>query len=82
MRQRYAIEDAEHPIYQRKPTMTATKTNQKFQRGQKVECNGNKDGTVIGYYRNGMVEVRLWDGDRLVGEVCVSESDVKPLAEV
>ena len=23
MRQRYAIEDAEHPIYQRKPTMTA-----------------------------------------------------------
>ena len=62
--------------------MTATKTNQKFQRGQKVECNGNKAGTVIGYYRNGMVEVRLWDGDRLAGEVCVSESDVKPLAEV
>ena len=60
--------------------MTANKP-QKFQRGQKVECNGNKDGTVIGYYSNGMVEVRLWDGNRMVGVVCVDESRVKPLAE-
>jgi len=82
MKQRYAIEDREHPIY--KPlgaaTMTANKP-QKFPRGQKVECNGNKDGTVIGYYSNGMVEVRLWDGNRMVGVVCVDESRVKPLAE-
>lgn len=52
----------------------------KFQRGDKVECNGNKQAIVLGYYSTAMVEVRLWDGFRHVGDVCVTESDLKPLS--
>ena len=49
----------------------------KFVPGDKVECNGNKQGRVIGYYSTMMVEVRLWDGLRHVGDVCVPETDLK-----
>lgn len=55
----------------------------KFKRGDKVWCNGNPEGTVIGYpyVDSNMVDVRLWQGTRLVGDVCVDESDVKFLKE-
>lgn len=48
-----------------------------FKRGDKVTCNGNREGVVLGYYTEGMVEVRLWQGTRVVGVVCVSESDLR-----
>lgn len=51
----------------------------KFQSGDKVLCNGNPDGMVLRYpYEDSkMVEVQLWDGLRLVGGVCVDESELK-----
>lgn len=52
----------------------------KLKRGDKVEVNGNPNGRVLGYYSERMVEVRLWDGLRHVGDVCVDESDVKAVA--
>lgn len=48
-----------------------------FKAGDKVECNGNKQARIIGYYSEGMVNVRLWDGFRHVGDCCVSASTVK-----
>jgi hypothetical protein len=48
----------------------------KFERGDKVLCNGNPNGRVLGYYSCRMVEVRLWDGLRHVGDVCVDEVDL------
>lgn len=48
----------------------------KFKRGDKVECNGNKEAHILGYYMNGMVEVRLYSGFRHVGDVCVDEKYV------
>ena len=51
----------------------------KFKAGDKVICNGNSDARIIGYYSTAMVEVRLWDGNRLVGTVCVPECDVQHL---
>lgn len=52
--------------------------------GDKVICNGNPDGTVIGPARgtHDMYEVRLWDGSRLVGEVVVSGSELNAAKEV
>ena len=60
--------------------------------GQAVTCNGNKQGRVIGIYSSGgarfvnswgssvedpgIVEVRLWDGFRHVGDVCVDASEL------
>lgn len=54
----------------------------KFKAGDKVEANGNKQGRVIGYpYRDSnIVEVRLWDGFRHVGDIALDESDVKSVA--
>ncbi len=49
----------------------------KFKQGDKVTCNGNPEGVVIGYYSEGMIEVRLWDGARLVGSVVVPIEDIK-----
>ncbi len=51
----------------------------KFKRGDKVECNGNKQASVLDYYFENMVNVRLWDGFRHVGDVCVDEVDLKPI---
>ena len=48
----------------------------KYKVGEAVVCNGNKQGRVIGYYSERMVEVRLWDGFRHVGDVCTSEHDL------
>jgi hypothetical protein len=55
--------------------MTTTAT-QKFTRGQQVTCNGNTEAVVQDYYMAGMVNVRLWQGMRHVGDVCVPESDL------
>lgn len=51
-----------------------------WERGDKVECNGNRGARVIGPYSEGMYEVRLWAGFRHVGDVCVPGSDLKPIA--
>ena len=51
----------------------------KFKTGDKVECNGNNQARVLGYYSTAMVEVRLWDGFRHVGDVCVPECDIKAI---
>ena len=48
-----------------------------FKAGDKVECNGNPNGRVLGYYSEGMIEVRLWDGLRHIGDVCVPVGDVR-----
>lgn len=52
---------------------TATKT---WKRGDKVECNGNKEAVVLDPYGDGMYTVRLWDGLRHVGDVCVGGSEL------
>jgi len=51
----------------------------KFKAGDNVECNGNKESRVIGYYSTVMVDVRLWEGFRHIGDVCVNESELKPI---
>lgn len=43
----------------------------KWNPGDTVICNGNSQARVIGQYSEGMYEVRLWDGLRHVGDVCV-----------
>lgn len=45
-------------------------------RGQHVTCNGNPEAHVLGYYSPTMVEVRLYQGFRHVGDVCVSVRDL------
>ncbi len=52
-----------------------------FNRGDRVEVNGNKDSYILDLYQPGMYEVRLWDGLRHVGDVCVSVEDIKELTE-
>jgi hypothetical protein len=52
-----------------------------FKQGDKVECNGNREGVFIRYYSDGMAEVRLWDGNRLVGDVCAPIEDIKLIQE-
>ena len=51
----------------------------KFEIGDKVVCNGNPEGIVLGYSSEGMVEVRLWQGPRLVGSVVAPEQDLVQL---
>jgi len=53
------------------------KTQEKFKVGDKVECNGNKEAHILGYYTEHMVNVRLYSGFRHVGDVCVDESACK-----
>ena len=48
----------------------------KYTRGQRITCNGNPEGSVLGYYSERMVQVRLWSGFRHVGDVVVSEHDL------
>lgn len=49
----------------------------KFKRGEAVEVNGNKQARILEYYTDKMVNVRLWQGHRHVGDVCIDESDIK-----
>ena len=54
------------------------KTGRKFQIGEQVECNGNKNAVIDRYYGD-MYEVKLFSGCRLVGGVCVGETEIKKL---
>lgn len=48
--------------------------------GDKVSCNGNPNGVVIkvDYWDEiYFYTIRLWDGFRLVGEVCTGESSLR-----
>jgi len=47
-----------------------------YENGQKVVCNGNPEATIIRQYSEGMYEVRLYCGNRHVGDVCVSARDL------
>lgn len=52
----------------------------RFQQGDKVLVNGAY-GRILGYYSTRMVDVRIWDNFRHVGDVCVDESDLQPWTE-
>ena len=54
-------------------------TVQRFKRGNKVMVNGNKQARILGYYDGNMVEVRLWNGFRHVGDVCVDQNEIVQL---
>ena len=71
MRQRYAIEDAEHPIYQRKPTMTATQPQKSWElRKEKVLARINTERSV---FINPSKNALDWQaGLQLVGKGLVS----------
>jgi len=54
-------------------------TKENFKVGDKVVCNGNKEANVIEVCVDkleGMYLVRLWDGSRRIGEVCISGQDL------
>ena len=48
----------------------------KFKSGDRVICNGNRESYVLDYYTDKMVNVRLWSGQRHVGDVCVHEDEL------
>ena len=48
----------------------------KFKSGDHVICNGNHESYVLNYYTDKMVNVRLWRGQRWVGDVCVHEDEL------
>lgn len=48
----------------------------KFKSGDHVICNENHESYVLNYYTDKMVEVRLWRGQRHIGDVCVHEDDL------
>jgi hypothetical protein len=48
----------------------------RFPRGTRVTCNGNPNARVLDPYYDGMVNVRLFDGLRHVGDVCVGYSQL------
>jgi hypothetical protein len=48
----------------------------KFKSGNKVICNGNSESYVLNYYTDKLVEVRLWRGQRWVGDVCAHEDEL------
>ena len=54
----------------------ANKTNAKFKSGDRVTCNGNNESYILGYYTNDVVEVRLWRGQRHVGDVIAHKDDL------
>jgi len=51
-----------------------------FKRGDHVEVNGNKEAHILDEYLPGMWNVRLMDGFRHVGDVCVSAKSIKRIA--
>ena len=50
----------------------------KYKRGDKVTCNGNNEAIVLGYYdiEHRILEVRLWDGMRHIGDTAIGEDEV------
>lgn len=53
----------------------------KFKPGDEVEYNGIKEARILDYYTDTMVTVRVWFGLRHVGDVCVSESEVRKISQ-
>lgn len=49
----------------------------KFEAGDQVEYNGNRGCRVIRQYSANMYEIRIWDGFRHVGDVCISTADFR-----
>jgi len=48
----------------------------KFKTSDQVICNGNHESYVLDYYTDEIVRVRLWSGQRYVGDTCVHEDDL------
>ena len=48
----------------------------KFKSGDHVICNGNHESYVLRYYTDEIVEVRLWSGQRWVGDVAAHEDEL------
>ena len=53
-----------------------TNKTETFQIRQKVKVNGNREGRILREYCEGMWEVRLWQGKRLIGDVCVRGNEI------
>lgn len=53
-----------------------------FKVGQAVECNGNKEGKIVRFVGSRTWEVRLRDGNRIVGVVATCESNIKPIESI
>jgi len=51
--------------------------SKEFKAGDRVLCNGNNESYVLDYYTDKMVTVRLWRGQRHVGDTVVNESELK-----
>jgi len=47
-----------------------------YKQGDKVKVNGNNEARIIRQYDGNMYEVRLWDGFRHVGDICVDKADI------
>lgn len=50
-----------------------------FTPGQLVEVNRNQEARIIREFAPGMWEVRLWDGLRHIGDICVAVSSIKAI---
>jgi hypothetical protein len=61
--------------------MQASRDRHPWKRGDKVECNGNREAVVQDWYDGNMYVVRLWSGFRHVGDVCVDGTELKPRDE-
>ncbi len=48
----------------------------KFKTGDQVIYNGNRESYVLDYYTDDIVTVRIWSGQRWVGDVCAHEDDL------
>ena len=48
-----------------------------FKSGDRVICNGNNESYVLDYYTDKIVTVRLWRGQRHIGDTIVNESELK-----
>ena len=49
----------------------------KFKIGDRVICNGNNESYVLDYYTDKIVTVRLWRGQKHIGDTIVNESELK-----
>ncbi len=49
----------------------------KFKIGDRVICNGNNQSYVLNYYTDKIVTVRLWRGQKHIGDTVVNESELK-----
>ena len=48
----------------------------KFKTGDQVICNGNRESYVLDYYTDDIVTVRLWSGQRHVGDTYAHEDEL------